>query len=149
VHQKIATSVKLFSTCGVSDVLGLRLTTRYPAVMLVTVPDPGLGELLASQARLLQAWPDAAFEVMKFITVLRCSTPSLAEALTLGLVVLAAPAAALGAVDLRYRRAEMSAIGRRGDGTEVQRPHEHLGEVTCIEIRDVMVAGRAGLRTAA
>jgi len=64
-------------------------------------------------------------------------------------VILTAPAAALGGVDLRYRRAEMSAIGRRGDGTEVQCPHEHLDEVTCIEIHGVTVDGRAGLQTAA
>lgn len=117
--------------------------------MLVTVPDPTLYELLASHARLLQAWPEAAIEVMKFITVLRNSTPSLADALTLGLVVLAAPAAAIAGLDLRYRRAAVSAVGRRSDGTEVKRPHEHLGEITCIEILDVTVDGHSGLRTAA
>jgi hypothetical protein len=36
----------------------------YGAVVLVTVPDGGLHEVLASHALLLQLWPDAAQDVM-------------------------------------------------------------------------------------
>ena len=117
--------------------------------MLVTISDPGLSALLASQVHLVQAWPDAAREVMKFIIVLRCSGSSLAEVLALGMVALVAPAAAQRGFDLRYRRTSMSAVGRREDGTAVAHPYMHPDEITCIEILDITVDGRAGLRTAA
>jgi hypothetical protein len=85
---------------------------------------------------------------MKFITLLRCSASSLAEALALGLMVLAAPAAALSELSLRYRRTAINAIGHRKDGTEVEHPYAHLDEITCVEILDVTVDEYAGFRTA-
>jgi hypothetical protein len=117
--------------------------------VLVIVSNPGLSSLLASQAHLLRVWADAALEVMKFITLLRCSGSSLAEALAVGLVALVAPAAALGGLDLSYQRTVVRAIGRRNDGTEVEDPRAHLDEITCIDIVDITVDGRAGLRIAA
>jgi hypothetical protein len=117
--------------------------------VLVIVSDPSLSSLLASQAHLLRAWADAAVEVMKFITLLRCSGSSLAEALALGLVALVVPAAALGGFDLRYRRIVMRAIGHRDDGTEVKDPYAHPDEITRIDIVGITVDERAGLRTAA
>lgn len=111
--------------------------------MLLTVPDAALRELLASQTLLLQVWPDAAREVMMLLQMLRSSVPSLAEALAIGLIALTVPAA-WSVVELRHRRALLTAVGRQYDG-EVAQPHAHLSEITCLEVRDICAAGRSGL----
>jgi len=106
----------------------------------LTVPDAGLGELLASQSLLLQIWPDAAREVMMLLHVLQTSMPSLAEALAVGLIVLAVPAAR-SVVVLRHGRATLTAVGRRDDGSEVAAPLACLSEITYLEVRAVGVDG--------
>jgi hypothetical protein len=114
--------------------------------VLLTVPDAALGEVLASQALLLQLWPDAGRDVMMLLHVLRTAMPSLADALAIGLIALAG-AAARSSLVLQYRRATLTVIGCRQDGTEVAAPRTHLHEITKLEVHDVAVDGRSSLRT--
>lgn len=117
--------------------------------MLVTVPDAGLSELLASPELLSQAWPGADQEVMTLVHVLRIAEPSLEEALAVGLVRLLTPATgkASANIGLTHRRAVFTGIARRRNNhSRVTAPHSHLGEVTWLEVRDIAVAGRSGLR---
>jgi hypothetical protein len=114
--------------------------------VFVTIPDAGLSELLASQTLLVKAWPDTAREVMVLLQVLRSAMPTLADALAIGLIALAAPTAAMSGVELRHRRATLTAVGLRTDGSTVQAPHSHLSEITGLQVRDVHAEGRSGLR---
>ncbi|MDX2837140.1 MULTISPECIES: hypothetical protein [Streptomyces] len=113
--------------------------------MLMTIPNAGLGEVLASQTLLAQVWPDAAREVMLLLQVLRSSMPSLADALAVGLIALATPTAR-SVIELSHQRATLTAIGLRDDGSQVVVPHTHLREITWLEIQDVCAGGRSGLR---
>jgi hypothetical protein len=113
--------------------------------MLVTVPDADLSQLLASPALLAQTWPSASQEVMMLVHVLRISVPSLAEALTVGLLKLVTPPTGRASADvgLAYKRAVLNGVARRGDGARVMSPHARPSEVTCIDVRGLVVAGRA------
>lgn len=113
----------------------------------MTVPDHGLAELLASQGLLLQTWHDAARDVMMLLHILCTAMPTLADVLAVGLVVLA-PAATGSVLVLHHRRATLTAIARRDDGSEVAAPQDCLREITRLEVRDVCVnAGRTWLLT--
>jgi hypothetical protein len=117
--------------------------------MLVTVPDSGLNELLASPELLSQTWPGADQEVMTLVQVLRIAEPSLEEALAVGLVKLLTPATgkASANIGLTHRRTVLTGIARRRDShSRVLSPHARLGEVTWVEVRDFAVEGRSGLR---
>jgi hypothetical protein len=113
--------------------------------VFVTIPDAGLSELLASQTLLLTVWPDTAREVMVLLQVLRSAMPTLADALAIGLIAMTAPTAMSG-VELSHRRAALTAIGCRTDGSTVEAPHSHLSEITRLEVHDVRAEGRSGLR---
>ena len=110
----------------------------------MTVPDASLSELLASQTLLVNAWPETAREVMVLLQVLRSAMPSLADALAIGLVALAAPTA-MSSVELSHRRAALTAIGHRADGSTVDAPHSHLSEITRLEVQDVRAEERSSL----
>lgn len=112
--------------------------------MFVTVSDIGLSDVLASPTLLATVWPDAAREVMVLLQVLRSAVPSLADALAIGLVALAAPTAT-PSVELSHRRAALTATGRRADGSAVDAPHSHLCEITRLEVHDVRAEGHSGL----
>ena len=117
--------------------------------MLVTVPDAGLSQLLASQLLLSQMWPEVSQEVMMLVHVVRISVPSLAEVLAVGLIALVTPATGKLSADvgLAHKRAVVTGVARRcEDGSRVTSPHSRPGEVTWLEVRDVNVAGCSALR---
>jgi hypothetical protein len=117
--------------------------------MLVTVPDAGLNELLASPLLLAQMWPGSNQEVMTLMHVLRIAVPSLDDVLAVGLVKLITPAAgkASASVAVAHKRAVLTGVARRReDGRRVTAPHTRPGEVTWLEVRDLAVEGRSCLR---
>ena len=117
--------------------------------MILTIPDASLAELIASPVLLAQMWPGASHEVMLLVHLLRMSGSSLADALAIGLVQLLTPAATpLPPIGLAFERAILSAIARREDGERVAHPHSRAAEVTWLEVTDVAVSGRSGLRMA-
>jgi hypothetical protein len=119
---------------------------RYVGTVFVTIPDADLSELLASQTLLLKVWPDTAREVMVLLQLLRSAMPTLADALAIGLIAMAAPTAMPG-VELSHRRAALTATGCRADGSRVEAPHSHLTEITRLEVHDVRADGRSGLKS--
>jgi len=116
--------------------------------VLLTVPDRGLAELLSSQSLLLQTWHDAAHDVMMLIHILRTAMPTLADVLAVGLIVLTTPAACSVLV-LQHRRAALTAVGRRDDGSEVSTPQQCLREITQLEVHGVSIDDHAALVRAA
>lgn len=117
--------------------------------MFVAVPDAALCALLASPALLSRAWPGAELEVMTLLQVLRVAEPSLVEVLAIGLVAMVTPVAETGSTVIRlvHKRAVLTAAARcRATGERVASPHTRLQEVTMLEVRDLVVEGRSGLR---
>src|SRR4051794_6339929 len=106
--------------------------------VLVTVPDPGLAKILNSESLILDTWRDAARDVMALLQSLRPAA-TLAEALAVGLIALAAAPVTLYLLELGHRRARVVALGRRSDGTEVCQPCEHPDDVVRLEVREVRV----------
>lgn len=115
--------------------------------MLVTVPDAGLGELLASQMLMEQMWPGTTEEVQTLVHVLRIAEPSLEDALQIGLVRLLTPPAGKpsAVVGLSHRSAVLTGVARRDDGRHVQDPRSRPREVTWLEVHDVAVGGRSAI----
>jgi hypothetical protein len=118
--------------------------------VLLTIPDPGLAQLIASPMLLAQLWPGASHEVMLLVHLLRMSGASLAEVLVVGLVQLLTPPATtpLPPVGLAWKSVVLSAIARREDGEPVAEPHARTADITWLEVTDVAVSGRSGLRMA-
>ena len=118
--------------------------------VLLTIPDAGLAELVASPALIAQMWPGTANEVMLLVHLLRMCRPSLADVLAIGLIQLLTPSASMTPppIGLAYSRVILSAIARREDGQRVAQPHERITEITWLEVTDVAVSGRSGLRMA-
>jgi hypothetical protein len=109
--------------------------------VFVTVPDPDLLAALSSETLLLATWGDAAREVMLLVQVLRTAAPALADVLALGLIVLAATPAVGAALVLQYRRAIVTVLCRRTDGSEVlSRATADLKEITRLELLQVRIA---------
>lgn len=114
--------------------------------MLVTVPEPGLDELLASQAAMERLWPGTTEEVQTLVQVLRIAEPSLEDVLNVGLVRLMTPAGKPSAtIGLSYERAVLTGVARRGDGRRISDPARRAREVTWLEVRDIAAAGRSAL----
>lgn len=118
--------------------------------MILVIPDAGLAQIIASPTLLAQIWPGAADEVMMFIQVLRMSVPSLADALTVGLIsILSPPAGTISAqIFLAYGRAVLSAMAVSETGEWLAAPHLQTAEVVGLDITDLSVGGRSGLRLA-
>ena len=118
--------------------------------VILTIPESGLAELIASPVLLAQMWPGASNEIMLLVHLLRMSGPSLAEVLAVGLIQLLTPPAlvSLPQVGLVWQGAILSAVARREDGERVAEPHTRTSEVRWLEVTDVAVAGRSGLRVA-
>jgi hypothetical protein len=118
--------------------------------VLLTIPDQGLAELIASPSLLAQMWPGAVQDVMVLFHLLRMSRPSVAEALAIGLIQLLTPPAAvpMASLGLAYSRVILSAVARREDGELVAEPHARVSEIVWLEVTDVAVSGRSGIRLA-
>jgi hypothetical protein len=87
---------------------------------------------------------------MVMVQVLRLSIPSLADALTVGLITVLGPAAEAVAaqISLGYQTVTLTALAGGADGDKVAEPHLHPAEVTRLEITDLRVDNRTGLRLA-
>jgi hypothetical protein len=87
---------------------------------------------------------------MMLIHVLRMSVPSLADALAVGLVTMltkpGGPPSPL--VSLAYRTAVLTAVAGGQSGDLVDTPHLRAHEVWRLEVTDLVVGGRSGLRLA-
>lgn len=118
--------------------------------VILTIPDAGLAEVIASPVLLAQMWPGARHEVMMLLHMLRMSGQSLAEILAIGLVQLLTPAVTttLSQVGLAWERATVSGVARGEDGERVAEPHARPAEVRWLEVTDVAAAGRSALRMA-
>jgi hypothetical protein len=116
----------------------------------LVVRDAGLEQLLTSAALLAQAWPGAWEEVMLFIQVLRMSVPSLAEALTLGLITMEPPPAepTSARIALECGTAVLTAVACGETGVPVDAPHLRPAEIRWLDITDLSVGGLSGLRLA-
>jgi len=119
--------------------------------MILTVPDAGLEGILASTVLLTQLWPGAIEEVKVLIQVLLTAGPSLAEALSVGLVRILTPAGGASAsqVFLAYESAVLSALAADKTGDPVAEPHLRLADVWQLSVADVAVGGRPALSSAA
>jgi hypothetical protein len=114
--------------------------------MLVTVPDSGLGELLASRVLMERLWQGTTEEVQTLVQVLRIAEPSLQDVLDVGLVRLTTTAGKpSGSSGLSYERAVVTGVARRGDGRRVPDAARRAREVTWLEVRDVAAGGRSAL----
>jgi hypothetical protein len=113
----------------------------------LTVPDAGLETLMASSALVKRVWPSAYQEAMMLIHLLRIATPSLADALALGLIGMLTPASRkpTAEIALAHKGAVLSAVARRESGNRVMAPHTRPGDVTHLEVTDLAVAGRSCL----
>jgi len=86
---------------------------------------------------------------MTLVHVVRIAVPSLYEALEVGLVELMAPKSSkpTASIGIIHKRAVLTGVAlRREDGCRVARPHTRPREVTWLEVRDVCLRGRSGLR---
>jgi len=118
--------------------------------VLLMIPDAGLAELIASPVLIAQVWPGAVNDVMLLVHVLRMSGPSLAEVLALGLLTLLTPPVTgqVPPVELAYDMAVLRAVARSEDGKRVTEPHLRMADVFWLEVADIAVSGRSGLRMA-
>ena len=118
--------------------------------MYIAVSDVALGQVLASSVLLGQAWPGAVQEVQLLLQILRVSVPSLAEALAVGLISLAATqaAAAGNEVILSYKRTSLRALAQTKNGAPVIDPSAELASVVRLDILRVDVEGYPALRLA-
>ena len=93
-------------------------------------------------------WPGASDDVMMLVHLLRMSSPSLAGVLAVGLVQLLTPPAtsSFSQIGLAWMSTILSAVARREDGVRVAEPHARTTEVRWLEVTDVAVAGRSGVR---
>jgi hypothetical protein len=116
----------------------------------MVVPDAGLQQLITSAALLAQTWPGAWEETILFIQVLRLSVPSLAEALTIGLISVLAPPSdtASARISLGCGPAVLSAIAGGENGAPIAAPHLRPAEVLRLDVTDLTVGGLSGLRLA-
>lgn len=116
----------------------------------MVVPDLQLEALICSPVLLAQLWPHAYEEVRTFIQILRMSAPTLAEALAIGLISMHIPAAETVSpeVSLEYESTVLSAVAGSEAGDPIPSPYLRPGEVRRLEITDLLVGGRSGLRQA-
>lgn len=117
--------------------------------MLVTVPDPRLSELLASAQLLSETWPGADQEVKTLMHVLRIVDPSLEEVLAVGLVHLLTPGSGKYSahIGLAYKRVVVTGVARRRENhSRVPASATRPGDVTWLEVHDLVVEGLSGLR---
>jgi hypothetical protein len=119
--------------------------------MILTVPDTGLEGLLASTVLLTQLWPGVVEEVKVLIQVLLAARPSLAEALSVGLVRMLTPVGGAPApqVFLAYQSVVLSAFAADKDGDPVAEPYLRPGDVWRLAVADIVVGGRSALSRAA
>jgi hypothetical protein len=119
--------------------------------MILTVPDAGLEGILASTLLLAQLWPGAVEEVQVFFQVLLVAGPSLAEALSVGLVRMLTPTSGAPAsqVFLAYQSVALSAFAADQTGKPVTEPHLRPADVWQLTVTDVVVGGRPALSQAA
>jgi hypothetical protein len=115
--------------------------------VLVTVPDAALEALMASPVILRRVWPSGYEEAMMLIHVLRVATPSLADALVLGLITMLSPASrqVTAEVTLAFRAAALTAVARGTGGKRIIAPHTRAEEVVRLDVTDLVVAGRSCL----
>jgi hypothetical protein len=116
--------------------------------MILTAADAGLAQLLASKVLLAKMWPAASHEVLVLVQVLRIS-PTLADALTFGLLALMTPLGSSrppGELVVAYKTAVVMAVARRPDGELVVVPHTRAMEVAWLDVADVAVGGQSGVR---
>jgi len=132
------------------DILAIHTDLGDTEAVILTVPDAGLAELLASPVLLAQMWPGAGDEVKVLIQVLRMSVPSLAATLAVGLLTLLTPPAGkpTSEISLAYNSAVVRAIAQSDNGHRVTAPLSRPSEVWRLEIVDLAVGGRSGLRLA-
>jgi hypothetical protein len=118
--------------------------------VILLIPHAGLAQMVASPVLLAQAWPAACGEVMMLIHVLRMSVPSLADALAVGLVTMLTPpgGAPSPLVSLAYQTAVLTAVAGGQSGDLIDTPHLRANEVRRLEVTDLVVGGRSGLRLA-
>jgi hypothetical protein len=116
--------------------------------VLVTVPNADLADLMASSVLLSRMWPSACQEVVMLIHVLRISDPSLADALTTGLVSVMTPPLSKSSaeISLTHKSAVLSAVARREAGGRITAPHNRPSEIRWLEVTDLAVAGHSALR---
>lgn len=118
--------------------------------VILTSPDVGLAHLLVSGALLAQMWPGAYEEVQMLIQLLKLAVPSLALALSGGLITTLTPPAGppSAQISLAYRTAVLSGTARNRAGEPVTTPHLRAAEVWRLQITDLAVGGVSGLRLA-
>lgn len=119
-------------------------------MVLVSVVDVTLADLLSSQVLLAQAWPTGHSDAMVLLEVLRHAAPALTAALAVGLIELLIPRLAepSSLIIVRHRLAVLTAIAEDGDGAPVVQPHLHPDVVRRLAITDLTVGGRSGLSVA-
>jgi hypothetical protein len=95
-------------------------------------------------------WPGAYEDVQMLIQMLKLAIPSLAIALSGGLISMLTPPAGppSALISLTYRTAALSAIAGNRLGEPVTTPHLRTPEVSRLEIIDLAVGGLSGLRLA-
>jgi hypothetical protein len=111
-------------------------------VVLVS-SDVALAELLASSTLIARTWPRAGGDVCLLVHLLRVSVPSLAEALSAGLVLLADNSLRGPELTLTAGTAVIHGLAQTKDGDPIGDPKRRANEVVRIEVIDVVAEGRS------
>ena len=145
---EIAQSVHFICQTRGMNVLAIQTGRGKNGPVLVTVPNADLAEIMASSVLLSRMWPSACQEVGMLIHVLRISDPSLADALTTGLISVVTPPSGKPSaeISLAHKSAVLSAIARREAGGRVTAPHNRPSQIRWLEVIDLAVAGHSAMR---
>lgn len=111
--------------------------------MLLVATDAGLSGLLASSASIDRMWPQAGDDVRMLVHLLRVSHPSLAGALSTGLLALVAWNASDPEITLAAGQAAVRGVAQDDSGKPIPGPRERADEVLQLHVLDVVAEGRS------
>jgi hypothetical protein len=124
----------------------------------LTVPDPDLCALLASEALLARTWPNQWQEAQMLIHALKIADPTLTQALQTSLVRVTPTRRTPGrgerssgrgtTIDLIHRGVTMSARALTLNGSPVEDAASNPAKVQWLDVRDFTAAGLSGLGSA-
>jgi hypothetical protein len=117
--------------------------------MIITVPNPWLGALLASASTLAQMWPTAAEDVMVIVEALWLAA-TFAEVIQNGFVSVVAPVPGTpeSQLSLACGPVVLSAFAADRRGEPVSGPHLRPSDVWRLTVADLAVGGMSVLSQA-
>ena len=115
---------------------------RIGCVMIAS-SDSSVADLLSSSTSIARKWPHAHDDVCLIVHLIKVTLPSLAEVLSLGLIVLTSASKNTSELTLTLVVAELRGKAQTKDRNPVTDPSSHCTDVVCIDVVEVLADDRS------